>query len=240
MNSVYAIEIKDFDAIKEILNLKSLLSKEKQIRVEKFVREKDKCQCILGELLLRYSLWNFYDYKFKNIEFSYNEFGKPRLRYIDNRNIHFNISHSGNWIVCGIYNQPVGIDVECIDNNNNISGIVQRFFTDVENYYIQMQIPNRQTEAFFKLWTLKESYIKCVGKGLSIPLNSFSINIIGDEILLYTNNKIDYSYSFISKKISDELCFGLCVNHNEKNVGDVNVINISVQQILDWAYKLTN
>ena len=109
MNSVYAIEIKDFDAIKEILNLKSLLSKEKQIRVEKFVREKDKCQCILGELLLRYSLWNFYDYKFKNIEFSYNEFGKPRLRYIDNRNIHFNISHSGNWIVCGIYNQPVGI-----------------------------------------------------------------------------------------------------------------------------------
>lgn len=235
MNSVFVIEIKDFDSNKEILHLNSLLSKEKQIRVEKFLKKEDIYRCILGELLLRYSLWNFYDYKVKNIKFLYNEFGKPRLYYTDNQNIHFNISHSGNWIVCGISNQPIGIDVECI--NNNVSDIAQRFFTNAENNYIKTQIPTEQAKAFFKIWTLKESYIKCVGKGLTIPLNSFSIIITEDEVLLYKNNKVDYSYSFISKKISNFSYLGLCIKNSDMAVCNVKINYITIQQILNWVYN---
>ncbi|UOF91131.1 4'-phosphopantetheinyl transferase superfamily protein [Fodinisporobacter ferrooxydans] len=74
----------------------------------------------------------------------------------------------------------IGIDVERIrpiDLN-----IARRFFSPVEQRDLSMQPDDAKLEYFFDLWTLKESYVKAKGNGLSIPLHSFSIQIHQDSI----------------------------------------------------------
>ncbi len=65
-------------------------------------------------------------------------------------------------------------------------------------------IRKNTSNAFYKLWTIKESYIKQSGEGLRTPLNSFEININKDTITVSENNtkkKIAISPTFEFKKI---------------------------------------
>ena len=68
MNSIYAIDVKGFPQNDEIFSLKPLLSGEKRNQIDKYVKMEDKYRCIIGELLLQYSLWNYCDYKFSGIK----------------------------------------------------------------------------------------------------------------------------------------------------------------------------
>ena len=114
------------------------------------------------------------------------KFGKP---YINNfGNFHFNTSHSSNILVCGISEQQIGVDVEKIKPIKN--KIVERFFTIQEKEYVY-KTSSDQNKRFIEVWTKKEAYIKWVGKGIEIQLNSFDViensrimtRYIGDYIL---------------------------------------------------------
>ena len=101
--------------------------------------------------------------------------GKP---YLKNSDIYFNLSHSGNYAMCVVSDKPVGCDIEIIRANVNIE-IAKRFFSREEyEYLLSIKDEKEQSRAFILLWTLKESYIKAIGKGLSAKLDSFSINIL--------------------------------------------------------------
>ncbi|WP_407672276.1 4'-phosphopantetheinyl transferase family protein [Paenibacillus sinensis] len=100
-------------------------------------------------------------------------FGKPIL--LNKEHMHFNVSHSGEWVVCAVDDQPIGIDVEYI-NLRKIEGhykVARRFFTSREYDDLMTRQGLEKARYFYDLWTLKESYIKKDGRGLSIPLNSF-------------------------------------------------------------------
>ena len=105
-----------------------------------------------------------------NIVFGTNSYGKPFLE--NNKDYHFNISHTHNMIAAAVSNNPVGVDVEKVREID--LGIAKRFFTECELNYIE-KYRNRTYERFFEIWTKKEAYIKYTGKGLSIPLNSFDV-----------------------------------------------------------------
>ncbi len=123
----------------------------------------------MSEVLLRYILWKHYKILLNEVKFEYNVYGKPSLAR--NTNLYFSISHSDEWILCAVSEVPIGIDVEKIVED--VIGIANRFYTKEEVTYIEKKLPINRDAAFCKIWTLKESYVKCIGKGLSIPLNSF-------------------------------------------------------------------
>ena len=83
-----------------------------------------------------------------------------------------NKNNSGSKIVCAIDTKEVGIDVEKIEDIDLEIG--KRFFAMDEYQLIQSQKKDEKLKFFFKIWTLKEAYVKAEGKGLSIPLDSFS------------------------------------------------------------------
>ncbi len=93
--------------------------------------------------------------------------GKPYLK--DWPRIQFNLSHSGAYGVCAVSDAPVGVDVEMIRPLRQ--DVAKRFFTKVEQGYLSAQPP----EEFFRLWTRKESFTKAVGKGLTLPMDRFSV-----------------------------------------------------------------
>jgi 4'-phosphopantetheinyl transferase len=75
----------------------------------------------------------------------------------------------------------VGIDVEKIRPEAATDDIAARFFSEQEVKELSMIPDEARTEGFFRCWTRKEAYIKARGKGLQIPLRSFSVSVKGDE-----------------------------------------------------------
>ncbi|MEH7463810.1 4'-phosphopantetheinyl transferase superfamily protein [Bacillus thuringiensis] len=145
-------------------------------KTEKFNYRKDAQRTLLGEILVRYALCKLNSKKNYEFRFGYNKYGKP---YLENfPNIHFNISHSGKYVVCAIDKSPVGIDVETI-NPIDLT-IVNSSFSKLEKKYLSQLQLNEKLTQFYYIWTMKESYIKREGKGLSIPLESFCVFSLKD------------------------------------------------------------
>lgn len=97
--------------------------------------------------------------------------GKPALA--DHPGVHFSLSHSGQWVLCAVSDREVGCDVEQI--RKAPLQVAKHCFSPSE-YDAVCASPEPEI-TFFRLWTLKESFLKAVGKGLSLPLRSFSIRI---------------------------------------------------------------
>ena len=93
------------------------------------------------------------------------ELGKPYLPA--HPEVHFNLSHSGHWAVCAISRDPVGVDVEL---PRCTAKIAHRFFQPEELDGLEL-VPDQLN----RLWAAKEAFVKALGGGLTIPLNSFSV-----------------------------------------------------------------
>ncbi len=211
-----AVEILDIS--NEKLNeLCLLIDSEKRCKVEKFLNKKDKIRTLIGEILIRIIIMENLNISNKNIRFNKNQYGKPYLK--DYPNFNFNISHSGEYVLCAIDDKPIGVDVEEV-KPIACEEIAKSFFTAKEFNYIVNQDLKFQLDRFYEIWTLKESYIKCCGQGLSIPLKSFSIEVDQHEnIKVISNNEykehtfklfdIDLGYKVaicsLSKEISNNI-----------------------------------
>lgn len=131
-------------------------------------------------------------------EFKYNEFGKP---YIINDEFYFNKSSSKDLSVLVIDSKECGIDIEFIREYDEIMS--SKIFS-LDEYNFVNSKKNRDYY-FTILWTLKESYLKMIGTGINVKLNS--ISFVKDSKLLFRN----YGYRFKIIKIKDyiiSVCFG--------------------------------
>ena len=98
--------------------------------------------------------------------FSTNSFGKPELAH--RADVHFSLSHSGSWAVCALSAQPVGVDVEL----PRCSIAVAR-----RHFHPEELAQATDADALCRLWTAKEAFVKALGRGLTIPLNSFRVQL---------------------------------------------------------------
>ena len=126
---------------------------------------------LLGDLMVRSIICKKTNIKNQNIVFQTASKGKPFLK--NRNNIQFNISHSGDWVVCAFSRKAVGIDIERIKPAN--FEIAERFFSKAEYEALLKKSENERVSFFFDLWTFKERYIKAIGRGLSKSLSSFTV-----------------------------------------------------------------
>lgn len=142
---------------------KDILPQEIKEKVPKFRRWQDRQAFILGKLLVWKGLkqFNYEDDCLSKLQF--NSYGKP---FID-QNIFFNLSHSGQIVICAFFKEEIGIDIEEIKEIEIET--FGKIFTSEEKDYLKKSC--NPTNDFFRFWTIKESVIKAVGKGLSIPLD---------------------------------------------------------------------
>lgn len=170
---IYAVEILDISEEK-LDKLFLSIDSDRRCKIKKFINKKDKIRTLIGEILIRTIVCEELNIKNKHIVFERNQYGKPYLK--ENRKFNFNISHSGDFLVCAIDDEPIGIDIEEI-KFIEYKDIAKKIFSSSEFNYIFKQDLDIQLSKFYEIWTLKESYIKYSGQGLSMPLKSFSIDI---------------------------------------------------------------
>jgi 4'-phosphopantetheinyl transferase len=109
------------------------------------------------------------------IEFGYGRQGKPELAGAGPR---FNLAHSGGWVLVGVSGSgPVGVDVERVREMPDLEAVMERFFAPGEVRAIRSLPEAERKAAFFACWTRKEAYIKAVGAGLSLALDSFEVSV---------------------------------------------------------------
>lgn len=108
------------------------------------------------------------------------EHGKPYLG--EYPQIHYNISHTDGMVACGIGDRQLGIDVERIRPFHG--PILKKVFSGAERRRMEEIRPEEHSEYFFRIWTLKESYVKAAGCGITIPLTDISFEWKEDGTLL--------------------------------------------------------
>jgi len=201
---IYAVKVQPIE--KQLFEQLFLYtSGDEQERIKRFKKYEDALRGLTARILLRIIVASLFGKKNNSIYFGKNEYGKPFL--IDAKDFHFNLSHSGDWVVCAVDNMPVGIDVEKIrDIDLNLS---ERFFTKEEHNYLASMDGFKRTETFFELWTLKESYIKAEGRGLAIPLSSFSFSFEEGNIIFKALNS-NKEYYFKQYDIAPSYKLAVC------------------------------
>lgn len=102
-----------------------------------------------------------------------NAYGKPY--FPDLPQWYFSLSHAGHYAVLAVANSPIGVDIEQIHDINPC--IADRYFTTAEQCQISQS--SDPTAQFFHIWTCKEAYVKAVGLGLQMGLQSFSVDLAG-------------------------------------------------------------
>ena len=140
------------------------------------------------------------------------QLNKPFLPGAD---IFFNVSHSADKVVCAVDTAPLGVDLEKIRPLTEMNGIVTRYFS-VGEKLIMASCPERdRLSCFFALWTLKESFVKAVGKGLFIPLDSFSVRITGDGSAFLEDHPEESKWTLHSYSVGIHYRLALCVASSE-------------------------
>lgn len=118
--------------------------------------------------------------------FAQNAYGRPFIADppAEAAGLHFNLSHTEALVVLAVAcGREVGIDVECTRRHAPLD-VAQRYFSRAEAQALTMLPPDAQAARFWDLWTLKESYLKARGRGLSLPLDAFSFRFDGGRLAL--------------------------------------------------------
>lgn len=170
----------DLDAPEMVRHrLGRLLVPEEQARAARFYFERDRQRYLAGRGLLRLLLGRYLGRPPEGLELTYNRYGRPSLAGSDNLPpLHFNLSHSGPIALFAFtLDRPLGVDVERIRSDLDHEKIAERFFSLRERQVLHNLSAMDMALGFFNAWTRKEAYIKALGMGLSLPLDSFDVTL---------------------------------------------------------------
>jgi 4'-phosphopantetheinyl transferase len=156
---------------------RQLLTADEREQELRFHFAQDRARYVVTRALVRTVLSRYSSLRPEDWRFEKNYYGRPEIVEEQRRPypIRFNISHTNALIVLGItLDRALGIDVEDSLSKDAPLGVAHSYFSPKECADLG-DLPLRlQQKRFFEYWTLKESYIKAKGKGLSLPLDHFS------------------------------------------------------------------
>jgi len=169
----------------------------------------DKMLLIGNEILFEYGMrQNFPEMESRQWIRQVDEAGKPYLEGTDL--IYFNMSHAGIYSACAFSKKPVGLDIEQI--KPIALSIAKRYYCRSEYEDIMEHSDEGRSRRFYQYWVLKESFIKAVGLGLSIPLNQFSFHDKAHSGLLHVEHNVNegrylsQEFSFCDSQYEMALC----------------------------------
>jgi 4'-phosphopantetheinyl transferase len=163
----------------DVVRLRSVLSPEEICRWAQFRFARDRRRFVAAHGMLRVLLSLYTGEAPADIRMSTNAYGKPELPGTrGSRRPAFNLAHSGEIGLLAVGPQEnLGVDIEGIREDVDPLAIAGDFFSPEEVGHLRGLPAGLRQDAFFRCWTRKEAFIKGKGKGISIPLDSFSVSL---------------------------------------------------------------
>jgi 4'-phosphopantetheinyl transferase len=163
----------------EVHRLEMILSEDERIRAHRFRFEAGQRRYIASRGVLRSILGRYLNVSPLELHFHYGEYGKPSLAGDFTANPYeFNLAHSHELALFGFTRGvPVGVDLEYLKTDRDYDKIAARYFSKLENEIYCSLPPSERPGAFFNAWTRKEAFIKAIGQGLTLPLDSFDVTL---------------------------------------------------------------
>jgi 4'-phosphopantetheinyl transferase len=160
--------------------LRLVLNDEERGRADRFRFPLHRDQFVIARGALRHLLARFLSIAAGDVVFQYAPKGKPQCK--TDPGMRFNLSHSGGMALYAFTrNREVGVDIEQHREMKDLEAIARRFFAAGEVEDLMSLAPEDRLDAFFRCWTRKEAFIKAVGDGLSLPLDSFRVSLLPDQ-----------------------------------------------------------
>ena len=181
-----------------------------------YVRWQNRHSHLFGKLLLIEALKN---YGFEKNVWNYIEYNPYQRPYLTIDEYDFNISHSGNYVICAIgKNIRLGIDIE--ENKDidfkNFQGVM------TPSQWNEINNANAPIKEFYKYWTIKESVIKADGRGFSIPFDKLELK----------NNTVQYDDKFwFVQEIEIDKNYNMTLATNQLSEYKIHEINFYNQLI---------
>lgn len=168
------------DAVERCL---PLLSSEERARYLRFHFEHDRHSYLAAHALTRAVLAQLAGVPAPELQFDAGAHGRPELcQSAPGPRLRFNLSHTRGLVACAVaLEHAVGVDVEHIERRADVDQLAPAVFSQHERAELDALPAADKRVRFFQLWTLKEAYIKAVGKGLSLPLRSITLQLPGGE-----------------------------------------------------------
>jgi 4'-phosphopantetheinyl transferase len=155
------------------------LAMDERARAARFFAPRDAARFAVGRGRLREILATYVGLPPAALRFEYGEHGKPALGGAGRAPPFFNLSHSHGLAVLGVcHDAQIGLDIEAVRPIKE--DIADQFFSAGERQALSRLADSDQQAGFFRCWTRKEAFIKCVGHGLSLPLDSFEVELRPD------------------------------------------------------------
>jgi len=177
----------DVADVAQMGGMHDLLSADEKARLGRVAHQRDRVLYAWSRALMRTVLASYLDCKCHDVRFSANAFGKPVL-CAENAPppIQFNLTHSRGAIALAVSRKrEVGIDIEERHRPIEYLALAERYFAPTEARHLQQQRPEQCRDAFFAIWTLKEAYVKAIGRGISFPLDAFCFDLDVDRLIAF-------------------------------------------------------
>ena len=223
-----------------LAHLEGVLDEDETARLAKMGGKTQRRRFVAGRALLRDVLSRYNGCDPREHRFRVFGNGKIRLSEAQNpNNITFNLSYGGDHAVLTVGNDRViGIDIEDMARDADMSLISERFFSVPERAQLcRSQIADRPA-CFFRLWTLKEAYIKARAQGFWTRLDEMAFDVADNGFIRFSRHFSDQpdtkKWNFFQFDGPSDTILALCVD-----VGTCARVHLDVrtcQPFSDWQH----
>lgn len=159
--------------------LEALLDDAERARAARYHFDRDRLVYVAAHALGRALLSDWAGGAPQNWRFQVVEHGKPEVVVPEGAaRLRLNLSHTRGLAAAALVeDHDIGIDVEWLDRKAPTMDLARRFFAPAECTQLEALPEAAFVDTFLAFWTLKEAYVKAIGKGLAQPLDSFAFTL---------------------------------------------------------------
>jgi 4'-phosphopantetheinyl transferase len=156
-------------------SLWSVLDEQERCKANSIKNERVRSQFILVRGSVRMILGKYLATEPMELKFETGHHGKPALI---GGGVFFNISHSGSLLLIAVSDMAeIGVDIEQIKQRGSLDEMARRCFSEYEFKVWKASSLSEQEQVFYRLWTIKEAFVKSVGRGIALGLDRCEVNM---------------------------------------------------------------